>query len=113
MQGERGSKVTTSFRLSVKQLEEIDRLVRRTGMRSRTEFLERAIDRYLDELKESKVLLLREWTEPRAKAAVLKYLKGGRKAYVSDIIEALGMEPDLAFRVVDTLLEEGAVARAA
>ena len=113
MQGKPASKQTTSLRLSGKQLEDIDRLVRRTGMRSRTEFVERAIDRYLDELTESKVLMLKEWTEPKARAAVLKYLKGRQKAYVSDIIEALGMEPDLAFRVVDTLLEEGAVDRTA
>jgi len=113
MQRERLTKPTTSIRISTDQLRDIDELVRRTGMRSRTEFIERAIGQYIEDLKESKVLLLREWTPTKAKAAVLKYLRNRPSAHVSDIIEALGMEPDLAFRTVDTLLREGAVDRAA
>lgn len=106
------TKPTTSIRLSAEQLRQVDELVRRTGMKSRTELIERAIQRYIEDLKESKVLVLREWTPTKAKAAVLRYLKNRPSGYVSDIIEALGMEPDLAFRTVDTLLKEGAVDRA-
>lgn len=113
MQGKRAPKPTTSLRLSTKQLDEIDELVRRTGMRSRTEFLERAVQRYVEELDESKVVMLKVWTERKAKAAVLKLLRGRPSARVSDIIETLGMEPDLAFRVVDRLLREDVVDRAA
>ena len=113
MQRERLTKPTTSIRLSAEQLRDVDELVRRTGMKSRTELIERAIERYIEDLKGSKVLVLREWTPTKAKAAVVKFLKNRPSAYVSDIIEALGMDPDLAFRTVDTLLREGAVDRAA
>lgn len=106
------TKPTTSIRLSAEQLRQVDELVRRTGMKSRTELIERAIQRYIEDLTESKVLVLREWTPTKAKAAVLRYLKNRPSGYVSDIIEALGMDPDLAFRTVDTLLKEGAVDRA-
>ena len=68
--------------------------------------------RTIADLKESKVLVLREWTLTTAKAAVLRYLRNRPSAHVSDIIEALDMEPDLAFRTVDALLKEGSVDRA-
>ena len=112
MQRNRLTKATTSIRLSAEQLRQVDDLVRRTGMKSRTELIERAIERYIGDLKGAKVLVLREWTRTTAKVAVLKYLKNRPSAYVSDIIEALGMEPNLAFRTVDILLQEGAVDRA-
>ena len=113
MQGKRPIKPTTSLRLSKVQLEEIDRLVQRTGMRSRTDFIGRAIERYIEELAESKLVVVRPWTEARARAAILKYLKGRRSTHVSDIIEGLGMEPERAFRIVDSLLMEGTVDRTA
>src|SRR5712691_7182432 len=111
MQRRRLTKPTTSVRLPREQLREIDALVRRTGMRSRTELIERAIGKYIEDLKESKVLTLKDWTQTTAKAAVRRYLKNRPSTYVSEIIEALGMEPDLAFRTVDALLKEGAVDR--
>lgn len=111
MQRKRALKPTVSLRLPPELLREVDELTRRTGMRSRTELFERAIERYIGELKESKVVVLRTWTAAEAKAAVRKYLKKRPTAYVSDLVEVLGMEPDLAFRTVDALLKEGAVDR--
>jgi len=113
MQGKKPFKPTTSLRLSEAHLAEIDRLVRRTRMRSRTDFIERAIERYIEELAESKLVVVRPWTESKARAAILKYLKGRSSTHVSDIIEALGMEPERAFRIVDSLLQEGTVDRTA
>src|SRR2546425_6665025 len=112
MQRRRLTKPTTSIRLSAEQVRQVDEVVRRTGMKSRTELIERAIERFIGDLKESKVLVLREWTLTTAKAAVLRYLKNRPSAHISDIIEALGMEPDLAFRTVDALLKEGGIDRA-
>jgi len=105
-------KPTTSLRLSERQLQEIDDIVGRTGMRSRTQFIEQAISRYIEELAETKIVVVRAWTEAKATAAILKYLRGRRSTHVSDIVEALGMEPEQAFRVVDALMKEGNVDRA-
>ena len=102
-------KPTISLRLSAKLLEEVDALVAQTRMKSRTEFLERAIEGYLHDIRESKVIVVRPWTEAKAKAAVVKYLRGNRTAYVSEIAEALGMDFELAFRVVGRLMKEGIV----
>src|SRR5438093_13540792 len=92
-------KPTISMRLPRALLEEIDDLVRRTRMRSRTEFVERAVETYMDELREARIVVVREWTEAKASAAVLRFLKGRPDTYVTDIEEAFGMELVLVFRV--------------
>ncbi len=78
-------------------------------MRSRTEFIERAVESYVDELREARIVVAKPWTDKRARAAILRYLKGRRATYVTDIAEALGMEIDLAFGVVAALAKEGKV----
>jgi hypothetical protein len=61
------------------------------------------------EVRESKVIVARPWTEAKARAAILRFLRGRPSAYVSDIMEALGMEPEFAFRMVDALAKEGRI----
>ena len=78
-------------------------------MHSRTEFVERAVETYVDELREARIVIVKEWTESKARAAILRYLKGRRATYVTDIAEALGMDLDLAFRIVGSLAKEGKV----
>lgn len=97
------------MRLPRRLLEEIDKLVRQTRMRSRTEFVERAVENYVDELREAHVVVVKEWTEAKARTAILRYLKGRPATYVTDIAEALGMDLDLAFRLVGSLSKEGKV----
>jgi len=109
MQGVRLGKPTVSLRLSTALLEEIDALSSKTGARTRTEFIERALTDYVEQIRESKVIVVRPWTDAKARAAVLKFLKGRPSAYVSEIMEALGMDPELAFRVVDDLAKEGRI----
>ena len=109
MQSAKGRKPTISLRLPRPLLEEIDELVRRTRMRSRTEFVERAVETYVDELQEARIVVVKEWTEAKARAAILRYTKGRRATYVTDIAEALGMDLNLAFHVVGSLAKEGKV----
>ncbi len=109
MQSHSARKPTISLRLPRPLLTKIDDLVRRTRMRSRTEFVERAVESYVDELHEAHFVVAREWTEAKARAAILRYLKGRRATYVTDIAEALGMDLDLAFRVARSLAKEGKV----
>lgn len=109
MQSNKARKPTISLRLPRRLLKEIDDLVQRTRMRSRTEFLERALEAYLDELREARIVVVKEWTDARARAAILRFLKGRKAMYVTDIAEALGMDLDLAFRVARSLAKEGKV----
>ncbi len=109
MQPKEKSKPTISLRLPRRVLEEIDGLVRRTRMRSRTEFIERAVETYVDELREARIVVAKPWTDKSARVAILRYLKGRPATYVTDIAEALGMDFELAFRVVSSLSKEGKV----
>lgn len=109
MQSRKTGKPTISLRLPRPLLEEIDDLVRRTRMRSRTELVERAVESYVDELREARVILVREWKPAEARRAMLRYLKGRRATFVTDIAEALGMDLDLAFQVAASLAKEGKV----
>ncbi len=113
MQRTHKRKPTISLRLPSNRLSEIDALVARTGLRSRTEFIERALDAYVQEIREAKVIALRPWTEKKARAAVVRFLRKRPSAYVSEIAETLGMDFDLVFRVVDSLMEGGTLDRAA
>jgi len=90
-------------------LREVDGLVARSGMRSRTDFVQKAVEAYVEDMRDTKVVVLKPWTEKKARAAVMKFLQGRSSAHVSDIVAALGMEPDLAFRTVESLAKEGKI----
>src|SRR3989442_400858 len=80
MQNRTARKPTISLRVHPKLLAEVDDLVGRTRMKSRTEFLERAIEAYVQDIRDSKVVIVKSWTEPKARAAVGKNLVAvGRK----------------------------------
>jgi metal-responsive CopG/Arc/MetJ family transcriptional regulator len=98
-----------SLRLPPQLLRDVDDLVARSGMRSRTDFVQKAVQAYVEEMKDTKVVVLRPWTEKRAKTAVMKFLRGRSSARVSDIVEALGMESGLAFSTIEALAEEGRI----
>ena len=103
---------TISLRIPPGVLREIDDLARRMKLGSRTEFIERALDAYVQELREAKVVVVRPWTPAKARTAILRYLDRKPSAYVSEIAEALGMDFEMAFRVVGSLMGEGDVGRA-
>jgi len=111
MQEHTARKPTISLRLPPKLLAEVDDLVGRTRMKSRTELLERAIEAYVQDLRDSKVVVVKNWTEPKARAAIVRYLRRKPSAFVSEICEALGVDFELGFRVVRRLMEEGIVDR--
>jgi metal-responsive CopG/Arc/MetJ family transcriptional regulator len=111
MQGRTTRKPTISLRVPPKLLAEVDDLVSRTRMKSRTEFLERAIEAYVQDIRDSKVVVVKNWTEPKARAAVVKYLRHHPSAFVSEICESLGLDFELGFRVVRRLMEAGIVDR--
>lgn len=109
MQSDSKTKPTVSLRLPRTLLQQVDNLVRRMAMRSRTEFIERAVESYVEELKEAKIVRVRTYSETDAQAAILRHLEEHPISYVSDLAEELAMDIDLAFRVVASLAEEGRV----
>src|SRR5437867_11985737 len=111
MQSKRDRKRTISMRLTPGVLQEIDDFVPRMGLRSRTEFIERAVAAYVQELREARVIVVRPWTPAKAKAAIFRYLGKRPSAYVSEIAEALGMDFEMAFQIVGSLMEAGDVGR--
>src|SRR3989442_13565789 len=111
MQNRKHHKARISIRLPPKLIGEVDDLVGRAHMKSRTELLERAIEAYVQELRDSKVVVVRTWTEPKARAAIVNYLRRKPSAFVSEICEALGVDFELEFAVVHRLMEEGIVYR--
>ncbi|MFQ5986558.1 MAG: ribbon-helix-helix domain-containing protein [Thermoplasmata archaeon] len=100
-------KPTISLRLPPELLGQVDELVRRRGMRSRTEFVERALAEYVEQLREAKVIRIKPYTGEEAREAILGYLGDHPGTYVSDLADALAMDIELAFRVVHSLAEEG------
>lgn len=112
MQATRTRKPTISLRLKDDLLRKVDEIVRRARMKSRTEFIERAIEAYAEELREAKIVYVRPWSRKRAKGALLKFVRAHPGAYVSDVAEALGMDFELAFSIVDELRGEDRVERA-
>ncbi|MFQ5552808.1 MAG: ribbon-helix-helix domain-containing protein [Thermoplasmata archaeon] len=107
VQGKR--KPTISLRLPPELLRQVDEFVHRTGMRSRTEFVERALEEYVEELREAKVIRIKPYTGEEAREAILVYLGDHPGTYVSDLADSLAMDIELAFRVVHSLAEEGEV----
>src|SRR2546428_13367090 len=100
MQSKEKSKPTISLRLPRRILEEIDGLVKRTRMRSRTEFIERAVETYVEELREARIVVAKPWTDKGARVAILRYLKVRSATYGTDVAEALGRDVERALRVV-------------
>jgi hypothetical protein len=64
-----------------------------------------ANDAYVHDLRDSKVVNMRNWTEPNARTAFVKYLRRHPSAFVSEICKALEIDFELGFRVVRRLME--------
>lgn len=101
-----------SLRLPEEKITEIDRLVSRFAFKTRTDFFEKAIDSFVNELQTTKVVNLREFTKEEAKQEIMNYLKIKPGTYVSDMADELGMDVELAFSVVKELMEKKKVRRA-
>src|SRR5436309_15189398 len=103
MQNRTVRKPTISLRLPPKLLSEVDDLAGRAHMKSRTEILARAIEAYVQDLRESKVVVVRNWTEAKARGAIVTYLRRKPSAFMSGICEAMGTDVEPASRVVRRL----------
>ncbi|MHC1572456.1 MAG: ribbon-helix-helix domain-containing protein [Methanosarcinales archaeon] len=93
-------------------LEELDKIVKTRGYRSRTELIREAIEEKIAQLKGTPMTELREITNKEAKQEILNYIKGKPQVYPSEVAEALRLPLEQAFEVVNELFAEDKVEEA-
>lgn len=97
-------------RFSRGEVEKIDKAVERLGLRSRSELIREATERYLQEAGSLKVIELRDNVSPQeARAEILAYLKRHKEAETFDIANDLRLDLNLTVRALKELWEEGKI----
>jgi len=95
-----------SARLSPKELEEMEKLVEEGFYMNIADFVRMAVREKLESIK---VIDVRCAGMEKAKKEVVDYLKTNRKAYPSEIADALRLDFDLVIDVVKELAKEGRI----
>jgi len=95
-------------RFSKQEVERMDRAQQLTGLSSRSGFIRQAVLEKLESVEATGVLVLREVSEREAMRMIKSYLrKHPGNHYVSDLVEKLGIEPQVAFSAAQKLIDEG------
>jgi len=102
-------RATIPVSLPASTVEKIEELRAKLGYRSRNDIIREAIRRFIEEMKETKVIYVEDVTLEQAKQEIVEYLRQHGSAYVSDIAEDLGIEIGLAFKAVEELEKEEVV----
>ena len=78
------------------------------GIPSRSAFIRQAVLGRLDELEAEGILQVRDATEDEAVRLIDAYLRMHPGThYVSDLVEAVGLEPRIAFAAAQKLIDRG------
>ena len=97
-------------RFSRGEVEKIDKAVERLGLRSRSELIREATEKYIQEAGSLKVIELRDNVSlQEAKAEILAYLKSHEEAETFDIANDLRLDLNLTVRALKELWEEGEI----
>jgi len=98
-------------RFSQREIDTIDKAVKRLGTRSRSALIREATEKYVREAGSLKVIEIRgDVTLKDAKAEVVAYLRKHKEAETFDIANDLRLDLDLTVRALKALWEEGKVA---
>lgn len=97
------------IRFSEDDLQKIDNLLNKTGSRSRSEFIRDAVQHYLDNVAEVKVIKLRNLSKEKAKKEILNYIKNRKEAETFDIANDLRLDLNLTMKALRELWEEGRI----
>src|SRR3990167_9797943 len=95
-----------SARLSQKEIEEIGRLVDEGFYMNTADFVRMAVREKLESIS---VINVRNVSEEKAKKEVLDYLKSNKKAYPSDVADALQLDFDMVLSIIKELIAEGRI----
>lgn len=103
-------KLVVPVRFSKVQIEKIDKTVRRLGLKSRSELIREATERYVQEAGSLRVIEIRDNVGLKeAKAEILGYLSRHKEAETFDIANDLRLDLDLTLKALRELWEEGKV----
>ena len=97
------------IRFSEEELGKIDRLLGKTGARSRSEFVREAVQHYLNNVAEMKVIELRDVSKDQAKKEILEYILKMDEAETFDIANDLRLDLNLTIESLKELWEEGRI----
>ena len=105
MQKQKESKLV-SARLSPKELEEIEKLVEEGFYMNTADFVRTAVREKLESIQ---IIDVRNVSKEKAEKEIIEYLKKNKKAYPSDIADALQLDFDLVLEIIKELAKEGRV----
>ena len=103
-------RLVVPIRFFRREIEEIDKTVKKLGLRSRSELIREATEKYLQEAGSLRVIEIRDNVGlEEAEAEILAYLKLHKEAETFDIANDLRLELDLTVKALKELWEEGKV----
>lgn len=103
----RGRVIPTRF--SEDELRKIDSLLGKIGLRSRSEFIREAVQYYLNNVAETRVIELRDVSNDQAKREILEYIRKKKEAETFDIANDLRLDLNLTMKALRELWEEGRI----
>ncbi len=96
-------------RFDDEQVRVIDKVVKKIGARSRSEFVREAVSYHLDTVKEMRVIRVRSLPNDQAKREIVDYLKERKEAETFDIANDLRLDLGTTVKALRELWEEGSV----
>ena len=93
-----------SARLSPKELEEIEMLIEEGFYMNVADFVRMAVREKLESIK---IMNVRNIDEKKAKKEIIEYIKNNKKAYPSEIADALQLDFDTVLSIIKELVKEG------
>ncbi len=101
-----GESEQISTRLSPVELREVDRLIKEGLFLNRADFFRTAVREKLESLR---VIKVRKVSKETAREEIIDFLATHKRAYPSDIADALSMDIDVVFATIRDLIEEGRI----
>ena len=103
-------RLVVPVRFFKREIEEIDKTVKKLGLRSRSELIREATEKYIQEAVSLRVIEIRDNVGlEEAEAEILAYLKLHKEAETFDIANDLRLELNLTVKALKALWEEGKV----
>lgn len=100
--------ITIPLRIQRESAQKIDHLVKRLHARSRNEIIRDAIEKYLAQMMNAKIIEVRDLSIDEAVKMIDDYIsKHPGKHYVSELAEELGIELSTAFKASQKLIDSG------
>lgn len=97
------------IRFGREEIEKIDKLLEKSGAKSRSEFIREAVRHYLNTVAEMKVITIRKISKEQAKKEILEFIRDRKEADTFDIANELRLDIGTTVQALKELWEEGKV----